>query len=165
MVKTYRSGDYEAVHEAPVWRDRADFIIAAHLGEEDGRNEWEQLWAHKISDDRFLLCCIPFFASDLALGDEVETDAAYVIKRVVVPSGHYTFRVWFGESDEPNIRDEVADFVRQSACEIEWSSANLAAIDAANNSVAKDVANFLLDHERLGRLIYETGKTKKKPGE
>lgn len=159
MIKTYQEGDYVATHEHPAWRDHANFIIRFCLGEKDGRNEWEQLWARRIGDNRFSICCIPFFAFDLALGDEVETDAENVVARVVNPSGHYTFRVWFGESNEPGIRDELLDKVRRLDCGIEWSSENLLAVDAANSDVAQDMANFLNENEKLGKLVYEAGRT------
>lgn len=42
---------------------------------------------------------VPFFVRDLALGDEVETNADLVLGRVIQPSGHVTFRVWFGGSN------------------------------------------------------------------
>ena len=93
MSKIFQRGDYVAIHENPVWRDESDFIIRAYLEENKGRNEWEQLWAKRLDDRRFSLCCIPFFAYNLALGDEVETDGSYVVEGVVRPSGQFTWRI------------------------------------------------------------------------
>ncbi len=97
----YKAGDYEARHTEPVWRSRANFVIAADIASAPDKREWEQLWARKSADTRFEICCIPFFVYDLALGDEVETDGDHVLRRVVKPSGHFTFRVWFGSSTDP----------------------------------------------------------------
>lgn len=62
----------EAVHRDPVWRDGADFIIAARIDPGDTGVDTEQLWARRIDDGRHELCCIPFFAYDLALGEHAQ---------------------------------------------------------------------------------------------
>src|SRR4051812_39331664 len=95
----YAPGEYEAVHQSPVWRERANFIFAAHLGTRDGENEWEQLWGQRTAERRFIVCCIPFFANDISLGDEIETDDDFVFQQVVERSDQTTFRVWFGGGD------------------------------------------------------------------
>ena len=58
-------------------------------------DSFEQLWTERVGDDRFELCCIPFFAYDMALGDVVRADAAtgYVIQSVVQRSGNGVVRV------------------------------------------------------------------------
>ena len=147
----------EAVHSEPVWRERSDFIIATRVDPGDTDIETEQLWVRKIGDSRFEICCIPFFAYDLALGDVVETDASYMFTRVVEPSGRYTFRVWFGNSSHP--REEVADELEGLGALLEWSSRNLLAVDAIDADHAQVVADCLAEHERGGRLEYETGRS------
>lgn len=159
MGKTFQVGDYEAVHENPVWRDKANFIIAAYLGEKDGRSEWEQLWARRLDDRRFSLCCIPFFAYDLALGDEVATDGNYVVQRVVKASGQCTFRVWFGSSTYPGIKDEVLQQAEGLGIQLEWSSDNLLAISANNDEQAQQLADYLYARQNAGDLMYETGRS------
>jgi hypothetical protein len=144
----------DATHEAPVWRDRADFIIGAPLPEE-GRAE--QLWARRLGDLRFEICCIPFFLYDLALGDVVETNAAHDVVRVVEQSGRFVFRVWFGETSQP--RQAVADELTGLGALLEWSSPNLLAVDAADEAHAQVVADYLAGQEHAGRVMYETGRT------
>lgn len=135
--------EYVAVYTEPVWRDRANFIIMAEIQEQTPSPEREQLWVKQLESFRFELCCIPFFAYDLALGDEVETDAQYLIRRIVKDSGHYAFRAWFGESDDLSAQDDVVVKVRDLKCALEWSSANLLAIDAPNETLAQKVADYL----------------------
>ncbi len=159
MDKVYQAGDYVAVHQNPVWRDKANFVIRAYLEDKEGRSEWEQLWALRLDERRFSICCIPFFAFDLALGDEVETDAGYNMQRVVLPSGQYTFRVWFGDSTYPGIRDEVVQHMESMAVAIEWSSENLLALSACDSDQAQKMADFLHSRQDAGHLIYETGRT------
>ena len=146
------------VHEAPVWRDRADFIIAAQLRAADLPNRWEQLWARQLGGGAFEVCCIPFFLYDLALGDVVATDATderdYVVSRVLRASGRFVFRVWFGESLHPH--GPVADELKALGALVERSSVNLLAVDAADEPQARAVAKYL---ERRSELLYETGRT------
>jgi Domain of unknown function (DUF4265) len=150
--------DYVA-HLSPVWRDRADFVIRADIREEGSPRRFEQLWARQIEEMRFVVCCIPFFVYDLALGDEVETDSEYVIGRVVRPSGGYTFRAWFGDSSYPAARSEMIDALRDLGYEFEWYSENLLAIHAPDDERARVLAQHLHEREALSHLTYETGRT------
>jgi len=151
------------VHENPVWRMRANFIVAAKIdpAPTSAQWKWEQLWAEQVSENRFILCCIPFFIYDLALGDEVETgshgESRYVVQRVVNPSGRFTFRAWF---NAPSARDVVARELDRLGCLMEWRSisSNLLAIDVASDAQVQAVANYLRGREQLGHLVYETGR-------
>lgn len=149
------------VHQDPVWRERSDFIINAELADRDRPRRFEQLFAKQVGEDRFEICCIPFFVYDIALGDVVVTSPKggrkYVVDKVVEPSGRYVFRVWFGESFHP--RDEIAAELRALGSVIEWSSRNLLAVDAVDREHAQLVAGFLAGREQEGHLVYETGRS------
>jgi uncharacterized protein DUF4265 len=149
------------VHQNPLWRERANFIINAELAETDRPRRFEQLQTRQLADHRFELCCIPFFVFDLALGDVVATSPRdglkYVLEKVVKPSGRYVFRVWFGQPFEP--RDEIASELEALGSLIEWSSRNLLAVDAADGEHAQSVADFLMEREKAGHLVYETGRS------
>ena len=154
----YQIGEYEAVHQEPVWRDRANFVFAARLGTKDGKNEWEQLWGTKTATHRFILCCIPFFAHDISLGDEVETDADFVLQRVVHHAGQATFRVWFGAQDKA-AREALVREIEAMKPLFEWSSENLLALSAPDGAEAQKVADYLQAREEQGLLQYETGRS------
>lgn len=149
------------VHQDPVWRERSNFIINAELAEKDRPRRFEQLLAKQVGEDRFEICCIPFFVYDIALGDVVVTSPRggrkYVVDKVVEPSGRYVFRVWFGESFHP--RDKIAAELRALGSMIEWSSSNLLAVDAVDREHAQLVADFLAEREQAGHLVYETGRS------
>jgi Domain of unknown function (DUF4265) len=159
MNARYKTGDYWAQHTEPAWRQRANFIISADISDYPNKQEWEQLWARQINEYLFEICCIPFFVYDLALGDEVETDENYIMCHVVKPSGHYTYRAWFGESEDLSVCDKVITMLRKQHCAFEWSSKNLLAIDTAMDDVARAIADFLSELEREGQLQFETGRT------
>lgn len=150
-----------AKHLEPIWRDRSNFIIDADIPLEEARPAREQLWVRQVSENQFELCCIPFFLYDVALGDIVETDVdgerAYLMNRVVKPSGRFVFRIWFGgashiEGDTPGVLHDVGAL-------LEWSSPNMLAVDARDAAHASTIANLLADRERRGQLIYEMGRT------
>jgi hypothetical protein len=159
-----------ATHSDPVWRDRADFIIMARLADFD-EARWEQLWAKRIAECRFEICCIPFFVYDLALGDEVETetdgDFAWVVQRVVKDAGQYTFRVWFGEVPDLSrdlhhhhgIYHEVLNRLGELGCMSEWSSSNMLAVSVAAD-LSRAVADYLWELEQARGIVYETGRSK-----
>lgn len=153
----YQTGEYEAVHQSPIWRDRSNFVFAAYLGTKNGKNEWEQLWGQKIAPQRFILCCIPFFVQDIALGDEVETDADFVLQRVTKPSGQVTFRVLFGAQDAI-MRQQLVRELEAMKLLMEWSSENLLALSAAE-AEAQRLADHLQAREQQGLLQYETGRS------
>jgi len=153
------------VHPSPVLRDQADFIIFAHIeGKGSLSKRWEQLWTRQLSENRFEVCCIPFFVYDIALGDHVETVSEngkrYVVKRVTKQSGHYTFRVWFGDSPYAMAKEEVLVRVKdQLNCLVEWYSQNLLAVDAPTEELAQAIADCLDEKVQLGLLVFETGRT------
>lgn len=157
------------VHMSPVWRNNANFIIQADIREPATSRSWEQLWARQVGESRFIICCIPFFVYDLALDDEVRTATRdgrqFVVDEVVKPSGHYTFRAWFGSAERITSRDELPDLLKQLGAEFEWYSQNLVAIDASDDSHAQAIANLLADREHHGELVYETGRKAMSPGQ
>ncbi|MDP3871746.1 MAG: DUF4265 domain-containing protein [Methyloversatilis sp.] len=152
----YQAGEHVAVHSSPIWRDRANFVFAAHQGAKDGSNEWEQLWGQEVAPRRFVVCCIPFFVRDVSLGDEVEVDANFVLKRVVRASGQVTFRVWFGGKSGVN-RQELLNEITAMSPLMEWSSENLLALSVTQAN-APLIADYLQLRENEGRLQYETGR-------
>jgi hypothetical protein len=147
--------DVEAIHLDPAWRDQADFIIGARVDGDD-LTDSEQLWARQLGDQTFEICCIPFFTYGLALGDVVETGADYTVKRVLKASGHHTYRVWFGESRRD--RESVAEDLAALGALLEWSSAHLLAVDAANTEVAERIIAYLGEAAKHRRLEFEAGQ-------
>lgn len=64
-----------AADSNPVRRPVPAFMLRASLDDVEGGDSYEQLWARRVGEDRFEVCCVPFFAYDLALGDIVRADA------------------------------------------------------------------------------------------
>lgn len=147
----------EATHAEPVWRERADFIIAVQVDLAEISIATEQLWARKVGDREFEVCCIPFFAYNLALGDIVEVDDEYLVKRVTRPSGRFVFRVYFDFPHAPDQEETVRELMALGAL-VERSSPKLFAVDARDAGHAQDVADYLLELASRRVIVFETGK-------
>ena len=148
----------EAVHASPVWRDRSNFVIGATVDPAGTDVTSEQLWARKSDDGTFEVCCIPFFAYDLALGDRVLVDDEYNVVRVVWPSGRYVFRVYL-DQDQQRDAPRLEDWLRSHDLLFEWSSASLVSIDAPDLPSAQALGAALLEREQRGELLMETGRS------
>ena len=74
-----------------------------------------------------------------ALGDTVETDAAFDVVRVGKSSGRYVFRVWFGGFEAE--RNPVVERLVALGALLEWSTKNLLAVDAADEKLAQTIAD------------------------
>jgi hypothetical protein len=151
--------DQFSVHDDPIWRERANFIVNAPLPE---AGRYEQLWCRQISDDTFEVCCIPFFLYDIALGDTVRTSPqagrTYVLSGVLRRSGRFVFRVHFDRTMLGN-RDDVVARLTEMGALLEWSSPSLLAVDARDRAHAQEIADYLHGEEENQRVAYETGKT------
>jgi hypothetical protein len=100
---------------------------------------------------------------ELALGDIVETapdgDSLYVIQRVIVNSGHSTIRIWFGDSSRPDeAREALASAAVANGWLLEWSSSNLAALDAKSSAEFEMIKKWCAERASSGDLRFEFGK-------
>lgn len=143
-------------HSEPAWRQDADVILKTPL--EGGRDlpEWEQLWGRVTSGRRAVLCCIPFGAYNLHLGDEVEFDESYVIIKVIHRSNHFTFRVWFGGVPE-EARHEIIEEVSSAGVLVERGSDDHVGLSVQGLQEAERISGLLAYVQRQGLLVYETG--------
>lgn len=91
-----------ATHPNPVRRPDPSFMLRARLDDLDGVDNFEQIWTEPLATDTFEVCCIPFFADDLALGDVVRADARgdCVIQSVERRSGNGVVRVAIKREEE-----------------------------------------------------------------
>lgn len=141
-------------HPEPARRADANYLIQALVP--DDPNTFEQLWVHKLGDDRFRVCCIPFFLYDVAMGDVVEWNDSDRMLRVVERSGSFVFRVWFDPGADQS--STIASLESMGAL-VERSSARLIALDAPDDATASALSGFLVQAGRRGDLVFETGRS------
>jgi hypothetical protein len=118
----------------------------------------ETLWAIKVGEGLFRIDNIPFFVTDIAVGDVVSAEkdeGMLCYKEVVQTSGHSTYRVVVYNHDEVS---EVRGIFKQLGCSTEQSHLRgLIAIDVPA-SVPRDELKRVLDSGReQDRWDYEEG--------
>jgi len=153
-------------HLNPVWREKANFIIGASVPplEEKSKEEmWEQLWARRIDDKHYEICCIPMFAYGLALGDVVETDRRYMIVNVARKSGRVAIRVWFHEKTPLEKRDEIVNEILDVECLLEWYSQHLLGIDSDSLLKTQSLDKILRAFQAEGIIEFEYGNPQSSP--
>lgn len=147
----------EATHPSPIWRRKSDFIIGVEIDPAGTDVKSEQLWARRLGDHEFEICCIPFFAYDLALGDRVATDSDFTVTNVTVPSGRYVFRVHLEAGRQENASG-LEEWLTSQGLLFEWSSPSLVSIDAPDLQTAEALGADLMAREQRGELLMETGR-------
>lgn len=135
------------VHESPVRRGDSDYIARADLSPFGLEGEVEQLWLKRLEDGSLELCCIPFRAYGISLGDIVSlSEDGTTVARLVRKSGRRVLRVFLLETPD------FSSMARQFDAEIsrlgllsEWSGDRHAAIDVP---IGADVASLIGLFER-----------------
>lgn len=116
----------------------------------------ESVWARKV-DDGYAIDNVPFYARDVALGDEVkarpdETGALW-FDGVTRVSGHSTVRLWFARPEDV---DRVRAELRAMRCASELSELpRLVAVDIPKDVSYEQVKCFLDQGEANGIFEYE----------
>jgi hypothetical protein len=150
-------------HPHPVWREKANFILMADVEHEGIHPIKEQLWARQISENRFEICCIPFFIYDLALGDEVETggdqEKRYLLQHIVRRSGNQTRWIWFNDSANDEVRLRVRDKVAGFGCLMEWCYYGLLAFNVTAGVQPESIEDALKDELLQGYLEFTSIQT------
>ena len=145
-----------ATHEAPVWGQKADFLIRADLAGHGLPGWCEQLWAHQIEDFAFEICCIPFFIYGIALGDVVETKADFTIDRVLEKSGHRTLRIAVANQEEQDeLHVVLHDWAASTGLLYEWQAPGYLAVDLPPGTRVDEITPALDTLIKTGRVSTE----------
>src|SRR5262249_6553459 len=122
-----------ATHVAPAWGRKANFLIKADLTNYGMPNRSEQLWARKVSEHLFEVCCLPFFTYGITLGDTVETNDEFTIQRVLNKSGHKTLRVAVANKNLlPELHEHIHGWLDSNEFLYEWHASGYLAIDVTS---------------------------------
>jgi len=143
---------YVALHPQPVGsRRQAGAAVYVHVGPNNGENEWEQLWGQRRARTRVVIACIPFFATHIRLGDEVEIDNNRIFQRVLRHSRQSTFRVWFDAAAE---QQKLAS--RLTALNVKWETCadGFLALSVREGADARALTRLLQTAAKGGALHY-----------
>lgn len=147
-------------HLNPIWRDKANFIIGAvvpPLKNNPKEKVWEQLWARKLDNGQYEICCIPIFAYGLALGDVVEIDQGFMIINLSQKSGRVTIRVWLNEKMPQEKHEELTNKILDLGCLLEWYSQHLLGVDSDTYKKAQSLLKILEIYQKEGFIEFEYG--------
>jgi len=151
------------IHNEPVWQERADRLIYAKIEHKGDHEIREQLWAKFIDNERFEICCIPFFIFDLALGDEVSITLTNenhgLIDKVIRRSNHQTYWIWFNNLANDTICVEVQKKITAIGCLFEWYSNTLLAVNVVSASQANLLLDTVIDETKSGFLECVSSKS------
>ena len=122
-------------HSDPAWRDRTNFIVRLDLAQHGLPGRWEQCWTHTGDQHSYEMCCIPFFAYGISLGDVLHIDADTGAHSVVRKSGHRTIRIAFLNNEAAHgHHDRIHDALVSSGVLVEFRGQHYASIDIANEA-------------------------------
>jgi hypothetical protein len=142
-------------HVSPAWRESSNYIAKFDLNVGQSPLKYEQLWLRKLPGALFEVCCIPFFAKGIHLGDIVSLTSESVVEAIVTPSGHWTLRLLFRSDFDQ--RDEVIQDLEATGVTHERFTKSLYSLDTTDADHARYVMTLLEAHMDQGRLAYETG--------
>jgi len=106
-------------------------MLRAALDDIEGSQNFEQLWSKQLDQNLFEICCVPFFAYDLALGDVVraDQDTGYVIQSVQNRSGNGVARVAIKSADDvARVHQRLHDLLERLVYLHEWFAPGYVAI-------------------------------------
>lgn len=155
-------GIWIGVHIHPLWRERADSLIYAVARNDPSEPpRLEQLWARRISETCYEICCIPMFAYNIDIGDLVQAKPLkghiHIIQDIIRFSSWYNLRIYFGDSPL-DIRERTIDMLSKlKGMFLEWGGPNLLAVSTKSAERVRQLVSFLNSYEQQGLLAYETG--------
>lgn len=117
----------------------------------------EQLWLRELDvEGSFEVCCIPFYAYGLALGDVVGRSESEAVDRLIRQSGRRVLRVLFAEP-RPLIdtRSALRRAVESAELLSEWNGDLQIAIDVPDISVMQSVFDCVQEEIESGTAFWE----------
>ncbi|MHB9861201.1 DUF4265 domain-containing protein [Streptomyces sp. YIM S03343] len=128
-------------HEDPAWRGDNNFMAMVDLTPFDLGGMIEQVWLRKDEEGcGYEVCCIPFYAYGLALGDVVEKTDSNTAGDLVSKSGHRVLRVFFAEPrPSTDSRSALSTAVESAGLLSEWNGDRHVAIDVTDISAVQSV--------------------------
>jgi Domain of unknown function (DUF4265) len=147
-----------ATHSEPAWRDRSDYIIRVDLADHGMPGSSEQLWARRVDEHTFEICCIPFFTYGIALGDLVEWTEADQRATVRGRSGHRNLRIAFCDrSDATDEHESLHGKLVRAGCLVEFSGHGFGAVDLGNDEQREAALAVLAPYVEAERITWEWG--------
>lgn len=127
-------------HTSAVFGGIADSLLLCPINMESNVKASEQLWAKRIGQQHFRICCIPFYILGLSLDDEVSTTENNEVATVRRKSGHRTLRIAIREGDHSDSDHEaVHSWIESARMQAEWDGPMYVVADLPDESHNPDL--------------------------
>lgn len=118
----------------------------------------ERLWAKPLPNGNFKLDNIPFYASGVSTGDEVEADQVdgeLIFRRVAIASGNSTFRILpIDVATNTTIRNDLAAL----GCRSEFNQhVGVIAVEIPESLRIQPFLDYIVDAQNAGLIDIEEG--------
>lgn len=128
-------------HLRPARADRVDDFFWLWFPAEEGNSyDYEQIAARRVGDRLWEVCCIPFVAEHIALGDIVRGEGEGVV--VEQPSGNGTLWVW-SEQAVSEAMLQAVNVLQEQGYEWEWAPSHGLVISVARSEAVDTVEGLL----------------------
>lgn len=144
-------------HEDPAWRREKNYMAMVDLAPFDLAGMREQLWLREIEEGGgYEVCCIPFYAYGLALGDVVAKSGADAVDGLISKSGRRALRVIFADPRPPeDSRSELLSAIDSAGLLSEWNGDRHVAIDVPDISLMQPVFDSVQKEIQNGTAFWE----------
>lgn len=148
-------------HEDPVWRREKNYMAMVDLAPFDFGEMLEQLWLREVDGGGHEVCCIPFYAYGLALGDVVGKSGPDTVDSLTSKSGRRVLRVFFAEPrPSADSQSVLRSAVESAGLLSEWNGDRHVAIDVPDNSVMRPVFDSVQEEIQNGTAFWEWSDSK-----
>ncbi|WP_285644444.1 DUF4265 domain-containing protein [Lentzea sp. NBRC 102530] len=150
-------------HEDPVWRAENSHLAMVDLAPFDLQGMREQLWLRETVDDgEYEICCLPFYAYGLALGDVVGKSGSENVGTVIRKSGRRVLRIMFAEPrfQEGDSRAVLREVLDAAGLLSEWNGDRFIAIDVPDISVMQPIFDSVQAEIQNGTAFWEWGDSR-----
>jgi hypothetical protein len=152
-------------HPNPAWKGQADSLVMYDLTDSGMPGRWEQLWAKRLDGNHYIVCCIPFFTLEIALGDTFTTTSSgsfeSSVDTVTERSGNVVIHAFLLEDstaeEKLDRQDELIEESKRLGIEHEVFQLGYVALSCrAGSPEHADIEKYLYAYGLLGWGHFET---------
>lgn len=142
------------VHDNPVWRHRSNYIGMIDLAPFDLPRQCEQVWLKSLEGDEYKLCCIPFAAYGLSLGDIIRLDVNGKVCELLHSSGRRSLRILFASEAREEFAGMVS-LVDHAGLLFETRGGRHLVVDVPRDRAIESINAALVPFVEQGRAFWE----------
>jgi hypothetical protein len=142
-------------HPVPARRREQHLMAMVDLAPFGLENKLEQLWLREVSEG-YEVCCIPFWAYGMALGDTVAVSEDNRVTCVIAKSGRYVLRVMFAQPGlSSEFRERLQAALTAAGLMYEWDGDRYIVLDIPEKPQGQDVYDLLAPEVHAKRAFWE----------